>query len=62
VRGTLTLEAPDSFSAEWIAKKFAARIAEMATDISDAPVTAVISSAGGGTIGRQTFAGGEGSL
>lgn len=68
-RGELQLEAPDGFSAEWIGKKFADRIATLAGELTgDAgdgirggrPVTVIIASPAGGPVIRRA-AGGEGS-
>lgn len=59
LRGELQLEAPDGFSAEWIAKKFAADIATLATEIAGSSVTVVVNGASGGSVFRRASGGEE---
>ncbi|WP_284352665.1 DnaA N-terminal domain-containing protein [Roseisolibacter agri] len=59
-RGDLQLEAPDGFSAEWIGKKFADRIAVLAAELGGAPVRVVVGSPAGGPVIRRAAGGEEG--
>lgn len=52
----LRLEAPDAFSAEWIAKKFADRIAELTAELAGAPTAVTITSPAGGQAVRRVAA------